>query len=158
MSYQLTASRTIVYWGILAADDAPFRTAFSGYSNVSAHLLNSVFALFEILLPRTERPAWMTLPFLVLFLAGYLGVAYITRAAQGFYTYDFLDPEGGNGKVAAYCVGIGVAVCVVFVVVWLLVWGRLALTERTMGRKGVFAKRDRERGEKIGVEVEVSKA
>ncbi|KAI5847097.1 hypothetical protein DFP73DRAFT_630435 [Morchella snyderi] len=130
---------TIVYWGILAADDLPFRTQVSAYSNISAHLLNSVFALFEILLTRTAVPSWTHLPFLILFLAGYLCVAYITHATQGFYTYGFLDPKTGNGMVAAYCVGIAVAICVVWAVVAGVVWVRVWLTERVLGWEGKFS-------------------
>lgn len=125
---------------------------------VSGHLLNSVFALFEVVFARTERMPWIHLPFLVFFLAGYLAVAYITYATQGFYTYNFLDPTTGKGKVVAYCFGIVAAICVVFVVVWLLVWARLVVTEKLLGAKGKFSSRDRGRGvEGKGAEAEVSK-
>lgn len=98
------------------------------------------------------------MPFLVFFLAGYLAVAYITYAAQGFYTYKFLDPATGKGRVTAYCFGIVAAVCIVFVVVWLLVWARLLVTEKLLGAKGKFSSRDRGRGEEgKGAEAEVSK-
>jgi uncharacterized membrane protein len=66
--------------------------------------------------------------FLVLILALYLALAYLTFATQGFYTYNFLDPATGRGHVAAYCFGILAAVVVVFVVVWLLIWARRRLT------------------------------
>lgn len=124
---------------------------------MSGHLLNSVFALFEVVIARTERPPWIHLPFLVLFLAGYLAVAYITYATQGFYTYDFLDPATGNGKVTAYCFGIVAAICIVFVVVWLLIWARLVITEKLFGAKGKFSSRDRGRGGDGKGAAEVSK-
>jgi hypothetical protein len=49
------------------------------------HLLNSVFALFEILLTNTPASAWILLPPGLLLLIGYVGVVYVTFATQGFY-------------------------------------------------------------------------
>lgn len=126
------------------------------HEQVSGHLLNSVFALFEVVFARTERPPWIHLPFLIVFLGGYLSIAYITYATQGFYTYDFLDPATGKGMVAAYCFGIAAAICIVFVVAWLLIWARLAVTEKLLNAKGKFSSRDRgrlEEGKGAGAEV-----
>jgi hypothetical protein len=47
--------------------------------------MNTIFALFEIFLTNVGPPPWLNLPLLVLILGGYLGVAYITHASQGFY-------------------------------------------------------------------------
>jgi uncharacterized membrane protein len=66
--------------------------------------------------------------FLIIILAFYLALAYLTFATQGFYTYNFLDPATGRGRVAAYCFGILASVVVVFIIVWLLVWIRRRLT------------------------------
>ncbi|CUS10191.1 unnamed protein product [Tuber aestivum] len=135
---------TVVYWIILAPDESPFDTRYSAWSNISFHALNSVFAIFEVLIPRTERPPWLHIPFLLLILAGYLGVAYITKATKGFYTYSFLDPgEKGSGTVAAYVFGIVVAICVVFGIIWLIIWLRLFLCETVFGMKGEFSSRSR---------------
>jgi hypothetical protein len=49
-------------------------------------------------------------------VACYLGVAYITKATQGFYVYSFLNPSKGP-ILAAYIVGILVGSIVVFVIV-----------------------------------------
>ena len=49
------------------------------------HALNSVFALFEILFTHAGPTPWTHAPLIVILLACYLGVAYITRATQGFY-------------------------------------------------------------------------
>lgn len=125
---------------------------------MSGHLLNSVFAFFEVAFARTERLPWIHLPFLVFFLAGYLAVAYITYATQGFYTYDFLDPATGNGNVAAYCFGIVASICIVFVLVWLLIWARLVVTEKLLNAKGKFSSRDGKKGgDEKGAGAEVSK-
>jgi len=135
---------TVVYWIILAPDESPFSTIYSAWSNISFHALNSVFAAFEILIPRTERPPWLHIPFLILILAGYLGVAYITRATKGFYTYSFLNPDkSGSGSVAAYVFGIAAAICVVFVIVWMIIWLRLVLCEKVFGLKGKFSSKAR---------------
>lgn len=85
---------TIVYWGDLASS-ATFATRFSTWSNVSIHALNSAFALFELLLTHAGPTPWTHAPLLVLLLAGYLGVAYITHATQGFYSARYLSLSEG---------------------------------------------------------------
>jgi hypothetical protein len=45
-----------------------------------------------------------------------LGVAYITHATEGFYTYGFLDPSLGAGRLAGYICGIAIGVAVVYLV------------------------------------------
>lgn len=50
------------------------------------HALNSVFAAFEIFCTHAGPTPWLHAPFLIILLAGYLGVAYITHATQGFYS------------------------------------------------------------------------
>ena len=97
-------------------------------SQVSRHGLNSLFALLEIILPATNPPPFLHLVCLVIILALYVALAYLTFATQGFYTYNFLNPATGQGRVAAYCFGILAATIVVFVVVWLLIWVRRRFT------------------------------
>jgi len=107
---------TIVYWSLLASSST-FATPFSAWSNISKHALNSVYAAFEVLLTNTEPLPWMHLPLTVVILSGYLGVAYITHATQGIYTYSFLDPKKQGKKLAIYIVGIAVGQVVVFCIV-----------------------------------------
>lgn len=95
---------TAVFWSLLASS-ATFRTAYSGasygqnpscviadsrwasgWSNISQHALNTGFALFEILFTHSGPSPWRHLIPLILILAGYLGVAYITHATQGYYS------------------------------------------------------------------------
>ena len=85
-------------------------------------------ALLEIILPTTNTPPWLHLVFLILLLAAYLGLAYVTYATQGFYAYGFLNPDNGAGHLAAYIVGIAVACAVIFLIVWGLVWIRRRFT------------------------------
>lgn len=131
---------TIVYWAILYKG-VWFENQFVAWENVSQHGLNSAFALFEIFLTRTDTPLWVHLPWLLIILAGYLGLAFVTLATQGFYTYSFLDHDvvGGRGYVAAYVAGILLGVLIVFAVVWGLIWTRKWVTETRWGRKGKLA-------------------
>ncbi|KAF7312802.1 hypothetical protein MKEN_00963600 [Mycena kentingensis (nom. inval.)] len=122
---------TIVFWVLLASPDV-FQTRYSTWSNISIHALNSLFALIEILLTSTPPAPWLALPVHIVMLGGYLGVAYITHATQGFYTYGFLDPAKGKALLAGYIVGIAVGQVVVF----LLVRGVVVLRERVAGKMG----------------------
>ncbi|KAJ7473305.1 hypothetical protein FB451DRAFT_1558563 [Mycena latifolia] len=107
---------SIVFWGILA-NASTFSTRFDAWSAISVHLLNSIFALFEIFLTNTPASAWILLLPGLLLLIGYVGIVYITHATQGFYAYSFMNPSGHPGKLALYIVGIGVAECIIFAVV-----------------------------------------
>ncbi|KAM0441217.1 hypothetical protein ACHAPT_000523 [Fusarium lateritium] len=132
---------TIVYWVVLYKG-VWFTVTFSAWSNVSQHGLNSLFALFEILVPRTNPPEWVHIPWLILILALYLALAYITQATEGFYVYNFLDHNevGGRGIVAAYIIGIAVGIVVIFCIVWCVIWFRRWVTETKLGLDGKFAK------------------
>ena len=133
---------TIVYWVILYTPPW-FPVAHDGWSNVSKHLLNSVFALFEIVVPRTDTPLAIHALWLIVILALYLAVAYITEATKGFYTYDFLDPAKKHGLVAAYVFGIAVGSLVVFGIAWGLIWLRRFVTEKKLGKMGKFSAREK---------------
>ncbi|KAJ2916891.1 hypothetical protein MD484_g3492, partial [Candolleomyces efflorescens] len=125
---------TVVYWALLASSSS-FKPAFNAYSNVSKHALNSVFALFEVLLTNAGPLPWLDLPVTIVLLGGYLGVAYITHATQGFYPYSFLDPKRQGAKLAAYIIGIAVGQVVVFVAVW----GIIKLREHLVSKKKASA-------------------
>ena len=100
---------------------------------VSQHALNTSFAFFEIVVPRTTPPPWLHLLPLIVILALYLALAYVTYGTQHFYTYSFLDPTlHGGGRVVAYMFGILAAILVIFVVVWLLIRLRQWITERVI--------------------------
>ncbi|RDA93216.1 hypothetical protein CP533_6494 [Ophiocordyceps camponoti-saundersi (nom. inval.)] len=120
---------TLTYWAVLYR--ASFPTAFDTWRNVSQHALNSVFALFEIVVPRTSPLPWLHLAWLALFLLAYLAVAFITLADQGFYVYAFLDyrQAGGRAYVAAYVFGITFALVLIFCAVHFLIRLRCWLTE-----------------------------
>ncbi|PGH23293.1 hypothetical protein AJ80_02709 [Polytolypa hystricis UAMH7299] len=140
----------IVYWALLY-DGTWFPETFSAWTNISQHLLQAVFALFEIIFPATPTPPLLHIPFLIFILLLYLSLAYLTHATQGFYSYSFLNPgEDGehSARVAGYAFGILAAVLVIFAVVWVLVWGR----ERLVGKGRVkWAEKDERRGGRGGV-------
>ncbi|UNI23133.1 hypothetical protein JDV02_008970 [Purpureocillium takamizusanense] len=133
---------TIVFWAVLYKG-VWFSTAFDGWHNVSQHAMNSLFALFELVVPRTAPPEPVHLLWLVLILLGYLAVAYVTLADQGFYTYSFLDHDavGGRGYVAAYVFGIAVGIVIIFGVAYGLIWLRRWVTETKLGMEGKLAYR-----------------
>jgi len=118
---------------------------------ISRHALNSVFAILEIVLPATNPPPWLHVVFLLIVLALYLALAYITHATQGFYVYSFLDPEDGSGKLAGYILGIAAAAIVVFSIVWGVVFLRRKLT-----RGGKRSKHDIDRASYGDMEMNTS--
>lgn len=98
--------------------------------------------MVEILVPRTEPLPWLDLLPIVVLLALYLGLAYLTHATQGFYVYDFLDLQThSSGIVAAYIIGILVASILVFLLVRYLIMLRLWVTEKKLGKSGKFSRR-----------------
>ncbi|KAI0881468.1 uncharacterized protein GGS22DRAFT_58422 [Annulohypoxylon maeteangense] len=145
---------TIVYWGVIYSyGSAWFPTIYGGWSNISQHALNSFFALFEIFIPRTEPQPWIHVLWLIVMLALYLALAYLTHATKGFYTYSFLDPGKQGSLVAAYVFGIAVAAVLIFGIVKFLIWGRRYVTEEKMGKKGKFMFRSEAEGvEMVGPE------
>jgi hypothetical protein len=131
---------TIVYWGRLYSGTW-FTEEFGAWSNLSQHAMNSVFALFEIVVPRTDTPQPVHMLWLILILALYLGLAYLTRATKGFYVYSFLDPGvSGSGLVAGYVFGIAVGCIIIFGVAWGLIRLRKWVTEEKLRMDGKFAR------------------
>lgn len=128
------------------------------WSNISQHALNTVFALFEILFTNIQPPPWLHLPFCIVLLACYLGVAYITRATEGFYgeyrstmsivsnlpitVYNFLDPSKQHAVLAGYIIGIAVAECIIFAAIWGVIRLRCKLLSRKNVQQGDQANRE----------------
>ncbi|KAK3362653.1 hypothetical protein B0T25DRAFT_11725 [Lasiosphaeria hispida] len=133
---------TIVFWARLYSGHW-FALPFDGWSNVSEHAMNSGFALFEIVFARTNPPSPVHMLWLILVLALYLSLAYLTHATRGFYPYDFLDPVKQGAFVAAYVFGIAIGALIVFGVVWGLIWLRKYVTEKKLGKDGKFANKPR---------------
>ncbi|KAK0515419.1 hypothetical protein JMJ35_001453 [Cladonia borealis] len=146
---------TIVYWGVLYK--APwFPVVEDAWSNVSKHAINSAWALFEVLLTCTSPRPPLHMLFIIILLALYLGLAYLTKATEGFYVYSFLDPSTGVNHVVAYCIGIPVAACVIFGIVWVILWLRNKATKNmTKYTHELSEKPDGSVGETYGEVVEM---
>lgn len=130
---------TAVYWGLIYPGTW-FPLAFDAWSNTSQHALNSVFALFEIVFPRTPAPPWIHAWWVVFILALYLSLAFVTYYTKGFYPYDFLDIQTqGSARVAVVIICIAVGAVVVFSVVKGIIHLRLWATESKAGLDGRFA-------------------
>lgn len=131
-----------VFWALLAPTNG-FASTKDLWSNTSQHALNSFYALFEIVIPRTEPLPFLHIAVIVFILALYLALAYITHALQGWYTYDFLNlDKHSSGVVAGYIVGILVGSIIVFLIVRYLIVLRFWLTEKKLGKTGKFSSRD----------------
>jgi hypothetical protein len=84
---------TAVFWALLAPKNG-FASTKDLWSNTSQHALNSLYALFE-----TEPLPFLHIIVIVVVLALYLSLAYLTHALQGWYTYDFLNlDKHSSGK------------------------------------------------------------
>lgn len=130
---------SIVYWTLIYPGTW-YTARFEAWSNLSQHGFNSLFALFEIVVPRTSAPLWIHAWWLVFVLALYLSLAFVTYYTKHFYTYSFLDIQAqGSALTAGYILGIAVGAVVVFAIVRTLVVVRLWLTERKAGMDGRFA-------------------
>ena len=138
---------TLVYWSLIYNRAVGFPTAFVRWTNVSEHGLNSLFALVEILVSRAASPPSLHQLWLLVVLALYLALAYVTRAVQGVYVYTFLDPaRHRHGLVAAYVFGIAVAALLLFWFSWAAHWARRRLTEDCWHWRGKSSPYDRRNG------------
>ncbi|THX37595.1 hypothetical protein D6D10_05788 [Aureobasidium pullulans] len=131
---------TAVFWGALS--NGAFANEWTTWSNISQHALNSVMAFGEIVIPRTLPHPWLNILPLVILLALYLGLAYLTHSTQNFYVYPFLDPRNGRGLIAGACIGILAAAVVVFVIVHFLTKLREWITETKLGLYGNLSTRN----------------
>ncbi|KAF2268844.1 hypothetical protein CC78DRAFT_565284 [Lojkania enalia] len=128
---------TIVYWALLFSGSFP--SSFSTWTNTSQHGLNAFYALFEIVIPRTDPLSWINLVPIIIILALYLGLAYLTLETEGFYVYDFLDSRtNSQGIVAGYIIGILAAAIIVFLIVRYVIKFRVWITEQKLGKTGKF--------------------
>lgn len=79
-----------MFWAVLSED--AFLSQFSTWTNISQHIMNSAFAFFELAVPRSEPHPWIKVIPLVIILAFYLSLAYLTHETEGIFVYSFLDP------------------------------------------------------------------
>ncbi|PNS20436.1 hypothetical protein CAC42_5886 [Sphaceloma murrayae] len=132
---------TGVFWGLLA--NGALYSPFSTWNNISEHALNSVFALFEVLVPRTEATPWIHILPCVVLLAMYLGLTYLSYSINGFYVYPFLNEQKqGRGITAAFIIGILVVSVIIFAIVHFVIKFRRWLTETVFHAHGRFSRHD----------------
>ncbi|KAL2370832.1 hypothetical protein RJ035_005546 [Blastomyces gilchristii] len=110
-------------------------------SQISKHVLPAIFAVFEIVFSTAPPPPLLHFPFLILLLLLYLGVAYITHAAEGFWVYPFLNP-GPNGSRSANVVKYLCIVVAALLITFAVVWGASWVRRRLVGLKTKWAKGD----------------
>lgn len=114
-----------VFWGTMMA--AWPKGRYEQWLNLSVHGLNSVFATIEIIIPATQQPPISHLVVLLVVLSMYLGLAYLTKATQHFYVYEWLNPEHGKLEIVLHVIGYAVGISVVFLLVSLVMWTRYKL-------------------------------
>jgi hypothetical protein len=119
-----------------------FEDPYDTWTNTSQHALNSLYALFEIIFPRTAPPPYSHIIAIIAILALYLGLAYLTYAVDDYFVYDFLDNKTNSpGKVAGYILGILVGSVIVFLLVRFAIVLRTWITENKLGKTGVTSAR-----------------
>ena len=75
---------TIIFWSILA--EGAYTSQESSWSNLSVHALNLVFSMVDVVfLGREPMMPWSHCLLVVVMLAAYVGVAYITYAGTYFF-------------------------------------------------------------------------
>ena len=114
---------TIVFWGTMNSGWPTGR--FEQWINLSVHGVNSFFAVVEVLLPATDAPPFWHLLVVLLVLAVYLGLAYLTRYTQGFYVYEWMNPAHGNASIILHVLGYALGMIAIF----FLVSGAIRLRE-----------------------------
>jgi hypothetical protein len=112
-----------IYWSTMFVDKW-YTLEFDRWSNLSIHCLNTVFALTEMILPRTNLPPWTHLFILMGFMSLYLGLVYISKAVEDFYPYLWLDPRVGWKQILAHIIGYTMAIILFFNVVRGIIWLR----------------------------------
>ncbi|EQL29267.1 hypothetical protein BDFG_08076 [Blastomyces dermatitidis ATCC 26199] len=129
-----------IYWSLLYKAGS-VQSQLGVWGNISKHVLPAIFAVFEIVFSTAPPPPLLHLPFLILLLLLYLGVAYITHAAEGFWVYPFLNP-GPNGSRIANVVKYLCIVVAALLITFAVVWGASWVRRRLVGLKTKWAKGD----------------
>ncbi|KAF2157719.1 hypothetical protein K461DRAFT_290009 [Myriangium duriaei CBS 260.36] len=133
---------TAVFWGVLVGPGVLY-DQYAYWANISEHAMNSAFAIFEIVIPRTDPNPWVHAGVLVVLLALYLALSFVSHAINHVYVYPFLNiQEKGSTFVAIAIVLILVAMLIVFAVVHGIMYFRKWVTESKKRLPGKFSKHD----------------
>ncbi|KAK4496471.1 hypothetical protein PRZ48_012451 [Zasmidium cellare] len=120
---------TIAYWGTLWGR-VWIKQRYVEWLNLTVHALNSVFALEEIILPATSPPPPTHLSVVLLILSLYLGLAYLTKATQDWYVYEWMNPAHGDLSIVLHVFSYAAVMIAIFVAVWGGIWLRKKITNR----------------------------
>ena len=118
-----------IYWGSMWVGPSWFKTHFDSWSMISIHVLNSLFATFELVVTQTPPLPWLQMSALLLIMGLYLGIAYLSKVTAGVYVYLWLDPKVGADKIIAHIIGYTMAIIVIFTLVRGAIWLRCRLTQ-----------------------------
>lgn len=108
---------------------------YEQWLNLSVHGLNSFFATIEIIIPATQQPPASHLAVLLIVLSLYLGLAYLTRATQDFYVYEWLNPAHGNLEIIIHVIGYAAGISTIFAIVSVVLWAKCRLIWRKLDRQ-----------------------
>lgn len=140
---------SVVFWVWLR--EYAFVSPLAVWSNISEHALNSAFAIFEIVVPRTDPPPFVHAITIIVVMGLYLGLSYVSHAVNGVYVYPFLDPsQRGTHFVVAVIFLLAIAAIVGFIFVHCVIRVRKMFTEeRWPAKYSAFDKRvpDEKRGQ-----------
>lgn len=123
------AQVTIAYWGTLWGR-VWIEQRYVEWLNLSVYTLNSGFALEEIIIPATSAPPLTHLCVVLLILSLYLGLAYLTKATQGWYVYEWMNPAHGNLSIVLHVFIYAAVMIAIFFAIWGGIWLRKKLTNR----------------------------
>lgn len=96
--------------------------------------MNAVFASVELVLPRTDPLPWVHAIWVLLFLALYFALAYLTFATQHFFVYSFFDSSRiGRGSIVKWVFVVAAMTVAIFLAVKSVIWIRRLVTESFLG-------------------------
>lgn len=121
---------TGIYWAALT-DGSKWESPWSTWNNVTFHILNTLFATFEIVVSRTNPTPWFHLLGLYAVLGLYFALTCFHFQLEGWWPYAFLEKVRGGEEDSWICpVLISISTAVGFVLVRFCIWLRKTCTER----------------------------
>ncbi|KAF7190180.1 hypothetical protein HII31_08511 [Pseudocercospora fuligena] len=127
---------SIVFWCTMYGSPWPTHSRFTQWINISVHGLNSLFAIFEVVFGAARPPPFI--PHLLVVLLGlslYLGLAYLSKATEDFYVYEWMNPAWGWQGIVAHIAGYAAGMTAIYSLVWGAMWLREQLISKHLERK-----------------------
>jgi hypothetical protein len=101
---------TVGYWGFV--NEGQVGSPFHNWRNILVHGINAAFAIFEIIVPRTEPPNSWHSCVLTALSALYLALVYLVGTINRSYPCKFLNPGEREGWE------IGSNMAILFLMLW----------------------------------------